>query len=191
MKIITEQTRLLLRELEPGDAPALHPVFSDPQATRFMRTHSDSSETLAWIEAIRIGYKKYGFGPWAVVRKKDNALLGYCGCSILHLHGKEEYEIAYRIVPAYWGQGFATEAVLACIDYAFTNLSFSRLFALIQPENIASVRVTEKTGMKHRCDTIYEGIPMRLYEINADDKGEQNNHILRTEPQTHSDSGKD
>ncbi len=169
MKIIVETARLLLRELEPSDASALHPVFSDLRATRFtLRINSEVAETLAWIEAIRKNYIKRGFSVWAVVRKNDNILLGYCGCSIIQLHGKEQCEVGYRIIPSCWGQGFATEALFASIDYAFAKLSFTRLVALIQPGNIASIRVAEKAGMTYECETVYEGVPMKLYEINMD-----------------------
>lgn len=167
--MIAETTRLLIRELEPGDAPALHPVFSDPQATRFtLRIHTDVSATLAWIEAVRKGYRKHGFGPWAVFRSKDLLLLGYCGCGMILLNDKKEIEVGYRIVPSCWGQDYATEALSACIDYAFTRLSINRLVALIQHGNSASIRVAEKSGMKYQQEVLYEGVPMRLYEISAD-----------------------
>ncbi len=168
--LITESPRLILREFESGDAPALHPVFSHPEATHFtLRIHSDVSQTLAWVEAIRIGYEKRGFAPWAVVRKKDGILLGYCGCGIIRLDDREECEVGYRIIPSCWGQGYATEAALTCIEYMFTSFSIARLVAVIQPENVASIRVAKKTGMKYRSDTMYEGVPMKLYEISAND----------------------
>jgi [ribosomal protein S5]-alanine N-acetyltransferase len=166
MTVVAETTRLVLREFEPGDAEQLHPVFSDPEANRFtLRLHSEVAETLAWIEAIRVGYQKRGYAPWAVVRKADNALLGYCGCGVAVVDGERECEIGYRIIRSCWGQGFATEAVLACIDHVSSKLPFSRLVALIQHGNAASVRVAEKAGMKYERDTVYEGVSMRLHAI--------------------------
>ena len=116
--MIAETPRILLRELEPADAPALHPVFADPRSTRFtLRVHTEVAETLRWIVAIRQGYEKRGFGPWAVVRKDGEELIGYCGCGLIRLGGNTECEIGYRIVPWWWGRGFATEAVAACLDH--------------------------------------------------------------------------
>ena len=164
--MITETQRLILRELVATDAPALHPVFSDPECTLFtLRVHTAVDQTLEWILAIRKGYAAHGFAPWAVVQKSDNQLIGYCGCGIALLDGKKECEIGYRIVRSYWGQGFATEAVRATINYAFEKLPFTRLVALIQPENSASIRVAEKVGMTYHSDTIYEGIQMKVFEI--------------------------
>jgi RimJ/RimL family protein N-acetyltransferase len=172
--MIIKTQRLILRELEQDDAQALHPVFSNPEATHFtLRTHSSVEETLVWIEAIRQGYKKHGFGPWGVVRISNDALIGYCGCGYILLNGKKECEIGYRIIPSCWGQGFATEAVLASVDDTFARLPFTKIVSLIQLENIASIRVAEKAGMFYQCDTIYEGVPMRIYEINANNRGGQ------------------
>jgi len=165
---IIETRRLVLRKLELDDAQALHPVFSDPEGTRFtLRVHSTVDETMKWIEAIRRGYEKHGFAPWAVTRKRDNGLIGYCGCGFILLDGKKEREVGYRISRSCWGQGFATEAVRATIRYTFERLSFINLVALIQPDNIASIRVAEKAGMKHQYDTVYEGQSMRLYEVKS------------------------
>ena len=166
MKIIAETKRLILREFEPEDAAALHPVFSDPEGTRFtLRIHTDVAQTLEWIQAIRKGYQKRGFAPWAVVRREDLAVVGYCGCGMIRLDGQDECEIGYRIIRSCWGRGFASEAVLACVDYFRTHTRFPRLVALIQPGNLASVHVAEKTGMTHERDTVYEGVSMGLFAI--------------------------
>ena len=163
--LIAETPQILLRKLESADAPALHPVFADPRCTRLtLRIHADAGETLQWIEAVRRGYEKRGFGPWAVVRKDGEELIGYCGCGVIRLADNTECEIGYRIVPWWWGRGFATEAVGACLGHAFANLPYPRIIALIQSDNIASVRVAEKAGMRHQCDTTYEGVSMGLYE---------------------------
>lgn len=170
MQLIAETQRLRLRELETNDAQALHPVFSDPEATRFtLRIHSSLDETREWIEAIRRGYERQGFGPWAVVRRIDHELVGYCGCGMTMLDGAEQCEIGYRIIPSCWGLGYATEAMQATIRYAFERPPFSRLVALIQPANMASIRVAEKSGMIYRRDTTYEGVLMRVYEISRTD----------------------
>lgn len=178
MNLIIESERILLREFEPSDAAQLHPVFSDPEANRHtVRVHTDVAQTLAWIEAIRVGYTRQGFAPWAVVRKEDQGLLGYCGCGVVKLDGRGECELGYRIIRSWWGQGFATEAALACIKRFRPETQFSRMVALIQPANVASVRVAEKVGMKYQGDTVYEHIPMRLHAI---DLGHDENHRVDT-----------
>ena len=169
MEHIHETSRLILREFDLQDAHALHTVFSDSNATRFnLRTHSEVSETESWIKSIRIGYKKRGFCPWAVVRKSDGLLLGYCGFGIIRLDHGIECEVGYRIIRSCWGHGYATEAVIACFKYAKTGLPHDKIVALIQPKNIASIRVAEKAGMMYHSDTIFENVNMMMYEINLD-----------------------
>ncbi len=162
--MIAETSRLVLRPLQPDDAEALHPVFSDPQANRFtLRKHEALAQTVEWINGVLGNYAKRGFGPWCVVRKSDNAVIGYCGCGIIELDGKTECEIGYRILRGCWGKGLATEAVRAALDHALGDLSFGRVVALIQPDNAASIRVAQKAGMEYERDWMYEGILMRVY----------------------------
>ena len=164
--MIAETNRLILRELEPSDAAAIHGVFSEPEATRFsLRVHSNLQQTVEWIEAVRKGYAKLGFGPWAVVLKSDGSVIGYSGCSLIRIDGVEEREVGYRILPSHQRRGFATEATAAARDYAFGQLGFARLVAAIQPANVASVRVAEKMGMILERNTTFHGVAVALYVI--------------------------
>jgi ribosomal-protein-alanine N-acetyltransferase len=54
--------------------------------------------------------------------------------------------IGYTIARKYWGQGYAREAVRALVLYAFRSFSLHRIFASVDPLNIASVRVLESSG---------------------------------------------
>ncbi|HUS46614.1 MAG TPA: GNAT family N-acetyltransferase [Phycisphaerae bacterium] len=170
--MIAQTTSLILRRLRQEDAAALHPIFSDTEATRFaLYTHDTVAQTAEWVNAVRRGYEKHGFGPWCIVRKSDDAVIGYCGCGIIDVDGKTEYEIGYRVLPCYWGQGFATEAARATLDHASRNLGFSRIVAVIQPANVASVRVAEKAGMKYERDTMFKGVLVRVYAIHGSSAG--------------------
>ena len=74
-----------------------------------------------------------------------------------HVNGRPEVEIGYRLARAWWGRGYATEAVLAARDYAFDTLGLSRLIALIDPANAASIRVARKAGMHYETDVMMPG----------------------------------
>jgi [ribosomal protein S5]-alanine N-acetyltransferase len=68
----------------------------------------------------------------------------------------------------FWGQGFATEAALAIVQHAFQKLDLSRLICLIDPENLASIKVAQRIGMKleQKVDGIDgDGIPTLIYSI--------------------------
>ena len=56
-----------------------------------------------------------------------------------------------------WGKGYATEAVCTVRDFAFATLGIKRLIAMIDPSNVASIRVAEKIGMKYEKEVMFEG----------------------------------
>ncbi|RIH90429.1 Acetyltransferase (GNAT) domain protein [Calidithermus terrae] len=169
--IVLETRRLLLRRLEPRDAPALLAVFGDPEAMRF----SDHGvRDLPWVEGWLAGclesYRQRGFGPYAVVERESGEVVGYCG--LTHhpdLGGRPEVALGYRLARSRWGRGYASEAVAALLAYAIHTLRLRRVVAQIDPHNPASVRVAEKAGMRYERDLLLEGYthPDRLYVVTA------------------------
>jgi ribosomal-protein-alanine N-acetyltransferase len=79
---------------------------------------------------------------------------------------RQEVEVAYTITREYWGQGLATEAAKAILDYGFEHLNLSRLVSVIDSENIASQRVAEKIGMTFEKEAQDELGPFLIYSIN-------------------------
>ncbi len=146
-------------------------VFCDPEVMRF----SDGAKTREWIHdwlrtCLERYYQTWGFGPYAVVERQSQRVLGYCGLFLFpEIDGQAEVEIGYRLIHPAWGKGYATEAVGAVRDYAFNTLSLRRLIAIIDPSNIASIRVAEKIGMTYEKDVMLEGYtyPDRIYVITA------------------------
>ena len=166
--MLLESERLLLRRFDVLDGEPLMGVFGDPEVMRF----GDGVQTRAWvnrwIEACLAYYSTRGFGPCAVVEKQGLRLIGYCGLFFFpDVNGRAETEIGYRLNRAAWGQGYATEAAGAVRDYAFSTLGMGRLISIIDPANLASIRVAEKIGMHHEGDVMLEGYthPDHVYVI--------------------------
>jgi RimJ/RimL family protein N-acetyltransferase len=84
------------------------------------------------------------FGLWAVERKSDGAFVGRVG--LLQPDGWPGTEVAWTLGREYWGQGYATEAAKACLNYGFQNCSVSKLISMIDAENHASQRVAQRLG---------------------------------------------
>ena len=164
---ITE--RLALRHFHILDAEAMHRVFGDPEVMRF----GDGAQTKEWVDAwlqtcLERYYQTWGFGPYAVVERQFQNVIGYCGLFFFpDINGKPEVEIGYRLARFAWGQGYATEAAIAVRDYAFTTLGIRRLIAIIDPSNTASVRVAEKINMQQEGDVMLEGYthPDHVYVV--------------------------
>ena len=90
-------------------------------------------------------------GPfiYAVIRKSDNANLGY----VQLVKIKEGWEIGYHIAQIYIGNGYATEAVNLFMDYIKNNTNLKQIIGIALATNKASRRVLEKCGF----ESIYEG----------------------------------
>ncbi len=76
-----------------------------------------------------------------------------------------EVDLGYRFLPEYWGQGLATEASRAALQYGFEVIGLKRVIGLVMPENVASIRVLEKVGMQYEKSVRYDGDPVELYAI--------------------------
>ncbi len=150
MKVILETDRLLLREFVESDAEAFFQLNSDPEVLRFVPdkqlTSVDQARQLL-LEHPIADYRKYGYGRGACILKSTGEQIGFAGLKYLEELG--EVDVAYRLLPAHWGRGLATEVALASVRYGFADLGLKQIIGLVMPENIASVRVLEKTGLRY------------------------------------------
>ncbi|NEP57601.1 MAG: GNAT family N-acetyltransferase [Symploca sp. SIO2G7] len=161
-----ETRRLIVRDFQLEDWEQLAPILADPRVMQFSTTGVLSvSETQAKIQSFIASYQNYGFGKWAIFCKESNQLIGYCGIAIEQIDNKEEKEIGYRLDSKFWGQGLATEAAAAVIQYGFRQFQFPYILGVVECENKASVRVLEKLGMQYERETVFDGIKMDVYKV--------------------------
>ncbi len=121
-----------------------------------------------WLGRALESYERRGYGPWAVVEKSSSVVIGYGGLFLFpDVNGRPEIEVGYRLARPFWGRGYATEAVIAVRDHAFSTLGLTRLIAIIDPGNIASIRVACKAGMRYETEVMLPGYtyPDQLYSI--------------------------
>jgi RimJ/RimL family protein N-acetyltransferase len=149
MTVILETARLILRHQIPEDLDALWALYSDPEVIRHIpdapRSREEAKEELEWH---RHGHpKNRELGLWATVHKATGRFIGRCGLLPWTLDGQAEVEVAYTLARTYWGQGLGTEAAQAILNYGFERLGLTWMVCLIEPGNIASMRVAEKIGM--------------------------------------------
>lgn len=160
-----ETPRLRLRSLRPSDATALFEMFTDPEVMRFIPPGPTlTAERVERSVDRRIALERQtGLTLWAVERKDaPGELIGQCGFAMVEGSGPD-VEIAYHYTKRAWGQGFATEAAVACLARGFERLGLERAIAICYPENVASWRVMEKAGMRFDGEGDYYGIHMKRY----------------------------
>ncbi len=166
--VIAETGRLILRHFDIVDGEAMDGVFGDEEVMYYGSGVQTPRWVRGWLSSCLVDYQKRGFGLWAVVEKSGQAVIGYCGLSHFpDVGGQPEIEIGYRLARPYWGHGYATEAARAVRDYGFGPLSLCRLISMIDPGNVASIRVAEKIGMRYEKDVMFQGFthPDRVYSI--------------------------
>jgi ribosomal-protein-alanine N-acetyltransferase len=160
-----ETERLLLRIPEPGDVDSYLEVFGDPQVIAFLgMTPQTREDNLRGIERMRLHWERYGIGLFSVVRKEDERLLGrvgflmwdperWVGAMREDLEGDRlELEIGWTLGSEHWNRGYATEAAVACRDWALGERGYTRLISLIAHGNAGSIRVAEKIGESFERD---------------------------------------
>jgi RimJ/RimL family protein N-acetyltransferase len=170
MKVILETDRLLVRQFVVDDAAWFFTLNSNPEVLRFVPDKQlldvDQARQIL-VEHPIADYEKYGFGRGACVLKSTGEQIGFAG--LKYLDELDEVDVAYRLRPAYWGLGLATEAARASVRQGFTELGLKQIVGLVMPKNIASVRVLEETGLRYTETVTFLGSQFSKYVINARD----------------------
>ena len=143
---ILETEHLKLRESTVEDVEDFYRIYSEPSVTRHMEDlFSDPDEERAYMEDyIKQFYGFYGFGMWTVIYKETGKVIGRAGLSVRE--GYELPELGFVIEVPFQRKGLAYEVCQGILEYAQEELLFDKLQALVEPENVASIKLLEKLG---------------------------------------------
>lgn len=174
MKAYIETDRIILREIELEDAPAMFEMDSDPEVHTYLGKSpiQDIEQAITNIQFIRQQYLDYGIGRWAIVDKETNEFAGWGGLKFRtdQVNGYTNYyDIGYRLLRRFWGRGLATESAKATLKYAFGTLKLDAVYAMAHVENLGSRNALLKSGLKMTSRTESEGILCDWFEIKRED----------------------
>ncbi|MEH2072429.1 MAG: GNAT family N-acetyltransferase [Nostoc sp.] len=188
MTNLLETDRLTIRTWIPErDAEQAFDIYSDPKVTYFLgngsRVTSIESQRQRLEENIeRSRRRNNGTGSWAMIEKETTTIVGTI--LLKQLPDKDglptqDYEVGWHLRQASWGKGYATEAGRGMLDYGFNVLNLPVIYAVVKPENHASIRVTQRLGMKPVGQTKkYYGIELLLFEQNASEGREWRDGVM-------------
>jgi [ribosomal protein S5]-alanine N-acetyltransferase len=148
MNLLTE--RLVLRDFVENDWEAVLAYQQDPLYLRYYEwTSRTAEEVRAFMQRFldqqrQVPRIKFQF---AVTLKSSGQLIGSCGVRRDSPEAREG-DMGYELDPKHWGNGYATEAARAVLDFGFSNMDLKRVTAWCIADNVASARVLEKIGMK-------------------------------------------
>ncbi|APY07194.1 GNAT family N-acetyltransferase [Winogradskyella sp. J14-2] len=164
MKTILETNRLLLRELSLSDAENIYNLNLNPDVIKYTGdTAFKSIEDAHKFLKNYLDYKLNGYGRWAVMQKKTNSFIGFCG---LKFNPEDnQTDIGFRFFEDMWNRGYATESARACLDYCFERYNLKQIIGRAMKVNLNSIKVLEKIGLKYKKDIELDGEEAVLYEI--------------------------
>lgn len=171
--IYIETERLILRELCLSDDEGMFALDADPEVLKYLYlqpvTHIEQSRQQ--INFIRQQYIDNGIGRWAVIEKRSNEFVGWSGLKLIKdtINNRTNfYDIGYRLLPQYWGNGYATESAVAAVKYGFKVLQTDTLYGRCAVDNVASKKVLEKSGLYCLGQFDLNGIQHYWFEMKND-----------------------
>lgn len=162
----TTTERLRFRRPVPEDSAWWMGYMNDPTALRFMPfTLGSQADCDAFIARCLERMAKDGSGLHALVHRGTDAPLGMIGLLTQEVDGAQELEIGYHLLPSAWGNGYATEAAIACKEFCRAHALAPSVISLIHPENARSEAVAKRNGMTVERMTVHRGTPARIWRV--------------------------
>ena len=150
--------RLLLRPRSLTDTDACIRMDREPEVTRYISgPWSDPVAHRAFVELRTRGPYPDGLGYWTLALcEHPTEFVGWVLLIPLDAVGPE-IEIGWRLRPAFWRLGYATEAASAFLQHGFDQVGLDEILAEIDAANIASISVAERIGLRRRATRTSEG----------------------------------
>jgi RimJ/RimL family protein N-acetyltransferase len=143
---VIETPRLLLRKPLLDDAVIIHTGYaSDPEVTRYLLFRPDQSlnEVEDFLKRTLVSWARGSSATWAITLRTDGSLIG-----MIDLRLEGEANLGYVLARRYWNLGLMTEAVRGVVDWALSQETIHRVWAVCEVDNLASARVLEKAGFQ-------------------------------------------
>lgn len=177
MEIITE--RLLLREITWNDLDAIHRLHSVPEVDEFntlgIPGSLDETRELIRADIEKKNVDRQNRYTWRIIEQHSGEFIGLAGMTL----SNDKYrlgEIYFKLLPAFWGKGYATEVAKGLIVSGFDTFKLHKVEAGVATDNERSIRVLEKTGM------IREGLRRKILPIRGEWKDNYHYAIVEDDP---------
>lgn len=147
--IVLETERLTLRTVSLDDAEFILRLVNEPSFLRFIgdrgvRTIDDAR---AYISSRMIeSYERNGFGLWLVELNASGAPAGIAG--LVKRDTLPDVDVGFAFLPEFWSNGYARESAAAAVRHGLETLALPRLVAITDPDNVSSIKVLERVGLR-------------------------------------------
>lgn len=139
--------RVVLRWLQPSDAPDIMRIYADPEVTKYWSSPPmrELGEAQRLIEDVHRLFAAHTLYEWGLARLEDPRVIGTLTFASLDQKNRRA-EIGFALARDAWGHGYMREAVAVALDFAFGQLDLTRIEADVDPDNAASLRLLEDLG---------------------------------------------
>ena len=160
--------RLLARKPTPRDRASYHAHFCHPAVEKWLRPSPLPAFNAKVLDELVLGdcthWADHGFGPWVLIDRETSAFAGRGGLAWTAVEGAAHIELPWSIEPRLHGNGLATEAASAAVEWA-RELDFDEVIALTLPTNVASQHVATKVGFSQDGECVHAGLPHLLFRL--------------------------
>lgn len=140
--------------------------MNNAEAIRFMPfTVGSEADCLGFIQRSLDRMAKDGSCLNAVSERATRKPVGMVGLLTQEVDGIAELEVGYHLLPSAWGKGYATEAAMACKEFARQQRLAPSVISLIDHLNFKSQAVAKRNGMTHEKDTVHRGTPAMVFRV--------------------------
>jgi RimJ/RimL family protein N-acetyltransferase len=157
---IIETERLSLRKLTTDDAEFILDLLNQPSFIQFIGDRNvrtlDDARAYILNGAVK-SYERHGFGLYLTALKDGGVPIGICG--LVKRDTLPDADVGFAFLPQFWLKGYAFESALAVMEYGKNILGLPRIVGITAPNNIGSIHVLEKIGLRFE----------RMVRLTADD----------------------
>lgn len=164
MSIDTLSTeRLTLERMSMEHLDDLTRMWTDTTVGASLGGVRTADNVAQWMTTNVAHWDQHNFGFWAARDRETGEFVGYVGLWYRRIGDENEVELAYGLLPAYWGRGLATEMAEAALTTADLMLGIHDVVALVLPSNAPSRRIIEKCGFRYEREVPHAGLTHMLY----------------------------
>jgi [ribosomal protein S5]-alanine N-acetyltransferase len=159
-------TRLLFRRPSMDDRSWWMEYHGNTEAIRFMPFAAGNEEDCTYfIQRSLDRIARDGSCLNVVLDRSASRPVGMVGLLTQEVDGQPELEIGYHLLPSVWGKGYATEAAVACKEFAREHQLAPSVISLIDPGNFNSQAVARRNGMTVEKETIHRDHPALVFRV--------------------------
>ena len=172
--------RLTLRGWTEEDREAFAELNTDPVVMKHFPSTLSREESDAFVDRIEAGFAKHGFGLDAVEVTATGEFIEFTGLSVPRFHAawmdgrpqRPVVEVGWRLRRTAWGQGYASEAARASLDFGFGEMGLRELVSFTTVSNVRSQAVMQRIGMTRLVEYAHpipgqEPLPSVVYQLLA------------------------